>query len=684
MKRAALAGLLVLSASAGAHGASASTFSFFPDTELPCDVALDGGPTPCGQMLEPEIHTAPDGTIFASAQDGTPNGVHLWRRDPGSFTYTDLSRPDGLPVTGPVQGMDGGGGDNDMAFSLPDPALGGGYRVYVASLNPLLTIEVSVSTDRGQTWSLNPVASTYVGVDRPWIAASRLDPKSLFLSYHTLSHDLLLVKSTDGGATWGAPVEMLSAANLAEAQILNWQGNLVALPGGGVATAFVDPPSGTVASQAAGGPMTELWIATADESTGNVQNHFVGHLDGQASGLFPALSADTAGNLYYATTNQHGIFLTTSADGGTTWSALNQVTANAPAAAKATAVFPFVVAGSPGRAALAWLATSSTDGLNDAAAQWTTQFAFTADALDPAPTFNVTQASDHVVHTGVVCLKGTFCNPTDNSRNLAEVLQMGITPDGRALISYPDDHDHGHLAGWSWVGEQDAGDGLYANISPNPPVLPPPGGGGRALNNFTPTGAMPLYFVNAGPGIAASDGVVDQPGYRFDGTDITGTTQGSAGDNGHFGIIGYAANDLPSTSLANPGAPYNPVVFTTQPMAADTIIGGGASFSLWVQNEATSLGSTELDYTLADVDPTGAARNIDVVSVGTGAAVTGGSQPALNTATHTFTEAGWLIPSGDHLQLSMAFPYSNSSTSRLYYGDPTYASGMVLTVGTGS
>jgi hypothetical protein len=663
----------------GAAALSTTTpaFSFFPDEEMPCSLAIEG-PIGCGQAVEPEVKSAPDGTIFVTAQEGTPAGVMAWRRNPDSFTYKQLPKPDRLPAGTEQTGTTGGGGDNELAIGTPDPQLGGRYRVYASSLNSLVTNGVEVSTDRGNTWVSNPVASMWAGVDRQWLAAQ--GPRTVWLAYHEQGDDSILVtRSDDGGLVWGPPTEMMTLANMQNAGRGgggNWEGNMVSLPGGGVATAFV-------ANGPAGGTRSEVWLAWIGPR-GGVHNVDLGSVLPTASGIFPSVAVDPAGNGYVAVTNQNGVFLSVSTDHLRTWTPFANVSTFDPTGRSASTAFPFVIAGAPGRVALAWLGSDSTLGVSDPAARWTVQFAYSGNALSASPSWTVGTASNHVVHTGVICLNGISCSPLDNSRALAEVVQMGHTFDGRILISYPDDHAGDHTGAFAYVVEEDHGPGLFGDVT-YPPAPPPPAGG--AVSSFTASGTLPLYFVNSGAGIAAGDGVLDKPGYRFDGVDIAGGLSALPGSRGHFGLIGYAANDNPAAA--------NPVIFTGRTLSAPLTVGGALGVNLWVQDElggqACSLpaecptvrGETELDFSLLDVAPDGSTRSIigHPVKATPDTSFVGGSQPTEVSLSLPIT-GGWQLLAGHHLQISMTFPFVTSSTMRLYYGDATYPSGISLATGS--
>ena len=664
-------------------GATTST-SFFPDQEMPCSTEKDGAAFGCGQALEPEVKSGPDGTIFVTAQDGTPAGVMAWNCGPTTFNCQQLGKPDSLTGPDGEIGLTGGGGDNELAIGAP--AADGTYRIYVSSLMSLVTNAVAVSTDHGQTWKNNVVASSFVGVDRQWLAA--YGEKTTYLAYHEIYSDSILMSRTDdGGDTWGPPIEMISPENLPEAMYVqgsenipdearenlpegardvssdNYESNLVAFPDGGVALAFVTGAQ-------------HLFVSVTDETGANPVNVKVADVPGPRGGtLFPSIAVDRAGNLYVVTSNLDGVFLSSSSDRGQTWSPLVQVSGPETN----SAVFPYVVAGDAGRVGVAWLASSADDPNTDTAT-WTTQYAFSDTALTSAAAFTVTQASNHIVHEGPVCLEGLNCDIKDgfglngNSRALAEVVQAGITRDGRVMIAYPDTSDGAHSAGWAWVVEQNTGPGLYNTPTTPPPPPPPAAANGGKVTGVSATGAQTLYFVNTGSGNGEAPPPIGKSGYAFDGTTIAGDLSTAPGTVGHVGVIGYAANFTPGAG--------GPVVFTAPATTADTTIAGSLTFDLYVQNELADAAATELDFTLYDVAPDGTQRPITGLGARNGNAVVGGADPTQVTITVPLDDkdatAGWVLLAGHHLRLEMGFPFVVSSTTRFYYGDAVFPGSLTL------
>jgi hypothetical protein len=192
-----------------------------------------------------------------------------------------------------------------------------------------------------------------------------------------------------------------------------------------------------------------------------------------------------------------------------------------------------------------------------------------------------------------------------------------------------------------------------------------PAGGGGATT-FTRTGDLELSFVSDADGVATT-----ADGYQLDAPQSApGTLSPTPGTVGHVAVAGFMTTALPGEA---------PITFAGAPVGADTIIGGALDLTVWVQNEGAENAATELDATLVDVAADGTERTIVVRGPGDGAEVVGGDAPTRVDASYPI-DGGWVLAAGHHLELRLVFPYVVGSTTRLYYGDATYASGMTLGV----
>src|SRR5207302_6978565 len=161
---------------------------------------------------------------------------------------------------------------------------------------------------------------------------------------------------------------------------------------------------------------------------------------------FPIIAVDRGGNVHVVFTLSTGIsnrtnahvFLTSSADQGTTWLPPVQVDSGVE---NNSTVMPWVVAGSPGVVDITWYGStmSSPDTVPNPDVNqgqwWNVFFAQTANALDTVPAFTQVKVASNV-HNDAICSRGGNC--TGTTRDLAEYYTMTIDPDGNANIAYVD------------------------------------------------------------------------------------------------------------------------------------------------------------------------------------------------------------------------------------------------------
>lgn len=167
---------------------------------------------------EPGIDVANDGTIYINAPagllsslPGSPSPVFRSGNGGASWTKTPFGQRANLP----------GGGDSDISL---DPATG---KIHMTDLW-LGSATVSFSSDRGQTWTANPVQGVVVQ-DRQWISTPGNG-----IAYH-LTHQipagLVVSKSVDGGLTY--PISTVGATPADQTGCVCPPGNLISRAGGG-------------------------------------------------------------------------------------------------------------------------------------------------------------------------------------------------------------------------------------------------------------------------------------------------------------------------------------------------------------------------------------------------------------------------------------------------------------------
>lgn len=657
----------------GSSASSASTFetvsvsapTFFPNVRLTCDPDVSGALVGCGQLIEAEVTSAPDGTIYVTAQEGLPAGVDLWRRDPGTYEYKHISKPDANePLTTPT-GFALGGGDNDIAVTTDG-------RVLVATLS-LVSAPVSYSTDRGETFTKVELANGLANVDRMWLTT--IGKSTVYYAYHDNEiSQIWLVKSTDGGETWSEPVPTIPADMLPQTAALqvtagNVQGDIVADPEGRVIIPFLSPTDLAHNAVPMGKP-NGLYVIVTDRDGENPTAHTVFEGETDIMGLFPAVATDTKGNLYATWTDKHGVFLSISRDHGVSWSGPRKISTGA---VNRSTVFPFVIAGSEGRVALAWLGSSAATN-NDKTAKWIVYFAQSTDALSSTPHWTQVVASDHVVHTAAVCLDGLTCNVIGGDRRLAEVLQMGLTKDGRVLIAFPDSSNSA-IGAWSYIAEQRFGPGMYADVTPTPP-LPPKvtNPGGRIGGLLKKLGTASFYMTSTGGTVPDQNGAIIDTVFD-NGSGIAASHLSSTpGDQAHVSHAGGVTNSQLGV----------PMAFQTEALKAPMTVGGAMTFTAYIAEPTSSVAEAAgapgaVTIRLLDVSPDGSSREITTQ----GAYYEAGRDVTKNLFKFSVAKP-YTIPKGDILSAEVSWPLGNTSETAFYYGDATFASGFTIEIFKGS
>jgi hypothetical protein len=374
--------------------------------------------------------------------------------------------------------------------------------------------------------------------DRQWYAVDPKNPNTVYLSFHSFEGtDINLFKSTDHGATFVCPetgVPVTPATSTVDCPVtatsnasppLNTTyldtglGNVTTRP-------LVDPTNpqtiyvpyaDTVAAHAATAPASRTdndltrfrmavshdggttWAANSDPTGQGVvfdsedgryfpvtnTSPVDGTNDSTIAHIFIGAAIDRGGNLYIlfslrlgGTTPTH-LYMMSSTDHGTTWSAPHQVDQGG----LDSNVFPAIVAGDPGRIAMAWYGSKSTD-FNDTSALWSEMYSQSVDALSAHPTFTQTRVTprDAPVHAADICQAGTFCTVTGGNRNLADFQSITLDPCGHAVVIYTDDHAP---AAHTVIARQTAGNGMYVNSCAGPAASTPVSVSGTS----TPSGA---------------------------------------------------------------------------------------------------------------------------------------------------------------------------------------------------
>ncbi|HEV8360494.1 MAG TPA: sialidase family protein [Candidatus Thermoplasmatota archaeon] len=351
---------------------------------------------------EPSLVVDHEGRILVAAPTGlTPNSAdhrfsgQFWRSEDNGNTFEHL---EGLGLAG-LYGPSIGGGDSDIAAD----AQGNLYAIDLWLGN----VGLLTSQDHGDTWLRGaPLTFASAGDDRQWIDVNQATGE-VYIAANSLSTGLWVIKSTDEGATF--PQQALAVAHADRGGCICPPGVLTVdeATGNVYLPYYVNPHGVGLAVSKDGGASFERFLLP--ESDGG---HLPDDNSGELGGSFVAMAHDMAGNLYVAweqdTEAGHRIVLQTSTDQGASWTS----PAYLDPIAQGEQIFPWIVAGEPGRAAVAWYEINEAD-------EWNVRLAVTTLGLDAKPSWGISQLNPEPVLTGAY----------DRSA-LGDFFEIALAPDG--------------------------------------------------------------------------------------------------------------------------------------------------------------------------------------------------------------------------------------------------------------
>jgi hypothetical protein len=431
--------------------------TFSPSVALKAPVA--------GRDGEPSNRTDALGNFYVSGIRGFPAGVDLWYADlqPSSGTYDPFMRnwvyrgqPDAFSPTDQADLGGDGGGDVDLAVSMPDPTTSALPTPPTLASSSLIAANISTqkSVDKGQTFTQNNLGNVSGGApadDRQW--EEFLGNNVVYLLYRTLAPTVTQIqRSTDGGLTFGPAQTAGTIGQVGYIDVHQKTG-----------TVYISGSTGQVCHSTVILPTGEAAVYQCVQAATDPNG--VAHL------FFVVKVADDGtpnGTVYACYSNDHDIFLVHSTDKGVTWSSPVRVSNGAETK---TAVFPWIETGpTPGSVGIAWYGTSNAT--NDDNANWNVFFAQSFNATAATPTFRQVKVSDHVIH-GANISEGGLTGTAN--RNLIDYFQISFDPTGAAVIGFADDHND--FDGHTYVSRQISGPKISGDgktTVPNPGTSPTP------------------------------------------------------------------------------------------------------------------------------------------------------------------------------------------------------------------
>lgn len=459
-----------------------------------------------------------------------------------------------------------GGGDTELKI---DPVSG---ALYFVDLQGLTNFSASTSADQGATWTTTCTAVNGTAVDRQWLGVDTDGGKNavgasggrLYLDYDNTNqsttqpggNQLVMNESLDGvhfggqcqaaGAPCPLPATVISADEGIPGNIVvddiagnKYQHRIYAIhtsaAGNSVIVSYCSGASGDTTAAAVAADCTDPTQVGSNPPLNKYWTDSLPRKAGQylTGNLFASIAIDSGGNLYAVwseypvdsngTENGPGVIkLAVSTDGANSWSAPVAVSP----ATLGNNVMPWVAAGDAGRIDIAWYGapqaqdntTYGPDSLNNGT--WNVYLAQSLDALSPAPSFTVTQVSDHQAKFGNISTQGLGGSP---DRSLGDFMQVQVGAQGEAVLSYVDDTSADRnpdlcggcgqtppeAAGPVMIATQNSGPSLFASVGT---IAGQPAAVGSVTD---PTGDAYLYFggmkTAAPPALDITGVAVTQP-----------------------------------------------------------------------------------------------------------------------------------------------------------------------------
>lgn len=316
-------------------------------------------------------------------------------------------------VTGPLTGT----GTNDPIL-WTDPTTG---RTFVAQLRAYVGSILEYTDDDGATWQQAEVAHSLPSWDHQTVGGgtSIVPADNPFYDntvYYCAQAGIRFsqcARSDNGGLTWGAPIAMNTGT------CAGLHGHVVVGADGSVYVPHKSCSTG------------DGQQAVAISRTGGALWQFSGVPGTKASNNDPAVAIDKSGSLYFAAESGGHAVVSTSEDGGLTWTDPFDVGA---AFGIRNTVFPAMVAGDAGRAAVAFIGTPTTGDMQAPPfdGEWHLYVSTTLDGGATWTTQDLTPSDP--VQRGCIWLQGGDVP----CRNLLDFMGMTIDAEGRVLVGYAD------------------------------------------------------------------------------------------------------------------------------------------------------------------------------------------------------------------------------------------------------
>jgi hypothetical protein len=378
---------------------------------------------------EPAITFGKDGSMAVDGLAWLPFQVNLWKGHFGATpSYFGAMDTDLNNV---------GAGRTTLGDEDADVEITPAGTTLLADLDLILNkngsgAQLGVNVTRCPAGTITPSGCTHTfidkaGADREWITTAGTNA---WLSYHDSGNSTLIrvKRSTDDGKTWtaaGSPIPGQGTAT-GDATFNNSIGPIVADPGTGVV--YESYAAGEPKTKATSGNYNNIYVSRSTDGGMHWTSTRVFHAPPftRLNNFWPTLAVDPITHaVYTAWTDQHGIAVSQSTDGGITWSpALTVSTIK-------TTVMPWMAARN-GKVDVVYYGSTAAS-TNNASAVWNVY-----DSQFSNGAWTVKQVSNTPNRVGAVCMEGAGCVNNVN-RELLDLFEVAEDPlSGKAAIIYTD------------------------------------------------------------------------------------------------------------------------------------------------------------------------------------------------------------------------------------------------------
>ena len=572
-------------------------------------VTVDRYPFTTGQTYRDITYVSgPNGFVF-------PHYSPFFKSDDIGQTFRI---PAHVPSFGQTFGTGGGGGDSYQVVGQLT------HKVFFVDLPGPGCVTMNTSTDQGETWVGDNIGcgqSPGAIDDRQWDAADESAPLpagntgNVYVSFINFTNvalpTLALARSTHDGALGTFITD--SVCNTLNGQVPT---NTTCPDPLDAALQVAGPPivdyynthniyipfvrATPIIPGFSSGPPYSLWVAKSTDGGSTWTRNQVADLGAHNPvNLFPQMTVDTAGNLYYTWSQTQGpaqdssgfigeqdVYYTFSTNGGATWVPPIPLTQEK----NDSAVMPWMVAGDAGRVDIVYYKANS--GLNsnvgfDTSGNpmvWNVYFGQSLNALNTGSNFKNVQISDHPNHLGGICTAGLSCS---GDRDLLDFFTVDIDHLGAANVVWADDNTTRGSDTRNKFSRQLSGVSVFKNQNIN--------------------------LINAWP--IKDHSVTDRAGDTFDELGVANTACPG------MDILGVSANrngDLITISLTLDSPPSSTKAIACS-NAPGLVTGGIWSAEFWAASDGNPEGYGESFYigyrdNVPDGSPTGEAGRIDNVN----------------------------------------------------------------------